>query len=175
MLPEIRGPEDVPLLDVDRLSITIPSGGALVHPVRDVSFTVARKVTVGIVGEGGSGNTLTSLARTGLTVQQVRVSGAVRLRGRELVGTPPKAMREIRGREFGYVFRDPQASLNPLMRCGDQVAEELHVHRGMHKEAAIARAVELFDRVGLKNPARCARLYPHEQVRDRLDRRLHLD
>jgi peptide/nickel transport system ATP-binding protein len=162
MLSETRGTEDVPLLEVERLSIAIPVGGTLAHPVRDVSFTVTHGEIVGIVGESGSGKTLTSLALTGLTVPQARVSGEVRLRGRNLVGLSGKAMRGVRGREFGYVFQDPQASLNPLMRCGDQVAEALHVHQGIRKEAGIARAVELFGRVGLRNPARCARLYPHE-------------
>jgi peptide/nickel transport system ATP-binding protein len=162
MLSETRGTEDVPLLDVERLSITIRAGGTVAHPVRDVSFKIASGEVLGIVGESGSGKTLTSLALTGLTVPQAHVSGEVRLRGRNLVGLSGKAMRGIRGREFGYVFQDPQASLNPLMRCGDQVAEALHVHQGIRKEAGSARAVELFDRVGLKNPARCARLYPHE-------------
>lgn len=132
------------------------------RPVRGVSFDVNAGEIVGIVGESGSGKTLTSLALTGLTPRTATVGGSVRLDGRQILGLNKRALRELRGRRFGYVFQDPQAALNPLMTCGDQVAETLHTHLGMPMQKAKERAIELFRQVGLRHPERCITQYPHE-------------
>jgi oligopeptide/dipeptide ABC transporter ATP-binding protein len=152
-----------PLLEVEDLTIEVRGADGTALPiVRGVSFTVADGEVLGIVGESGSGKTMTLLALLGLLPPRVRVRGAVRFRGRDLLTLSEPELRKLRGAEIAVVFQDPMSSLNPVQRVGDQVAEQLRAHRGLDRGAAAKRAIELLERVGIPHAASRARSYPHE-------------
>jgi oligopeptide/dipeptide ABC transporter ATP-binding protein len=150
-----------PVLQVDALSVR---AGAL-DLVRDVSLTLSPGERVGLIGESGSGKSLTSLALLGLLPEGVRATGSVRLAGadHDLIGARERQMARIRGRRMAMVFQEPMTALNPTMRIGDQVGEVMRIHGTVpDRRAARAAALELLDRVRLPDPARAARAYPHE-------------
>jgi peptide/nickel transport system ATP-binding protein len=130
--------------------------------VDDVSFTIGEGERLAMIGESGSGKTLTALALIGLTPEAATVTGSVRFNGTELIGRSERDIKELRGEQMAMVFQNPQTALNPLMRVGKQVAEPLRRHRGLSKQAAIAAAIELCARVGLPDPERTVRAYPHQ-------------
>ncbi|WP_432564235.1 ABC transporter ATP-binding protein [Kineococcus sp. SYSU DK003] len=116
-----------------------------------------------LVGESGSGKSVTAMTVLGLTRSpRTRVSGSIRYAGRELVDLPEPEFRRLRGAEMSMVFQDPMTSLNPLHRVGRQVAETLQLHEGLDRRAAAERAVEALDAVGIRDPRRAVRSYPHE-------------
>ncbi|MEC3981079.1 ABC transporter ATP-binding protein [Amycolatopsis sp. H20-H5] len=125
--------------------------------VKGVSFEVGRGERVGLIGESGSGKSLTALSVMGLLPDELRPSGSVKLNGRELLGASEKELSRLRGNEMCMVFQEPMTALNPAMRVGAQVAEPLRVHgtRRDHRAAA----VELLDSVGLPGTAKA---YPHQ-------------
>jgi peptide/nickel transport system ATP-binding protein len=149
------------VLTVDGLSVGV-GGRRLVH---DLSFAIGRGERVGLIGESGSGKSLTALAVMGLLPEGLAASGSVRLAGtgHDLVGAPEKALSRLRGRDVAMVFQEPMTALNPTMRIGDQVAESMLVH-GTRRDRGDARAlaVELLDQVGLPSPADTARAYPFQ-------------
>ncbi len=100
--------------------------------LHDVSFTIGRGERVGLIGESGSGKSLTSLALLGLLPEDARVSGSVRLEGvdHDLLGASDRRMARVRGRDLTMVFQEPMTALNPTMRVGDQVAETITIHGG---------------------------------------------
>ncbi|GGD34206.1 ABC transporter ATP-binding protein [Aureimonas glaciei] len=152
-------PAAPPVLAIDHLSV----GTGDVDLVIDVSLQVAPGETLCLVGESGCGKSLTCLAAMGLLADPVRQqAGSVVLGGRELTGLGEKQLRQIRGRDMAMIFQDPVGSLNPVQRVGRQVAEALVVHEGIGMRAAMPRAIELLDRVGIKNPAERAKAYPHQ-------------
>ena len=146
-----------PLLAVEGLSIEFPSNGAAwLAVVEDVSFNVKQGEVVAIVGESGSGKTVTSLALLGLVpFRGGRVSGGLgairRTRGRCFERA---RLRRIRGARIAMIFQQPNLSLNPAYKVGNQIAESILSHEGGSRKAARARAVELLDRVGFRIP-RC--------------------
>ncbi|GHD61196.1 peptide ABC transporter permease [Thalassobaculum fulvum] len=156
------------LLRVDGLHLAIGHGPGALPAVRDVSLAVAPGETLAVVGESGSGKTLTGLAILGLLPPVVRVTGGrILYTGRDgttvdLARLGEPALRRLRGDELSMVFQDPSASLNPVHRVGDQVAETIRAHRDLSAAEARRRAVALLDRVGLPDAARRARAYPHE-------------
>jgi len=130
--------------------------------VHGVSLAVPAKQTVAVVGESGCGKSLTMLALIGLLSPPLRISGGhVRLAGRELTGLAERDLRAIRGRDVAMIYQDPMTSLNPLMRIGTQVVEAMTAH-GVGKAAARTRMLDLLARVGIPDPHRTARAYPHE-------------
>ncbi len=150
-------PDDV-LLDVRDLRVSARD----VEIVHGVDLQLRRGEIVGVVGESGSGKSLTMLALMRLLDPPLRVSGgSVRFRGRDLARLDAQEIRDLRGREIAMVYQDPMTSLNPLMRVGDQVVEGLRAH-GVPKAEARERCVELFARVGIPDPRRTVRAYPHE-------------
>lgn len=151
-----------PVLQVRDLTIRIPSDDSLAAPVTGLSFDIAPGEIVGLVGESGSGKSLSSLALTGLAPEGAEVAGTVEFNGEDLLSVDNERLRDIRGRDISYVFQDPQAALNPLMTCGQQIIEAIRRHRGGRKAAARRRAVELLDAVGIRNAAEAADKYPHE-------------
>jgi len=146
------------LLEVSGLTIRFGEQAV----VDDVSFTIDEGERLAMIGESGSGKTLTALALIGLTPESATVSGSVRLNGSELIGRSERDIKALRGEQIAMVFQNPQTALNPLMRVGKQVAEPLRRHRGLSRQSAIAAAIELCARVGLPDPARTVRAYPHQ-------------
>ena len=133
--------------------------------VQDVAFTLARGERVGLIGESGSGKSLTALSLLGLLPEGLRAAGSVRLAavGHDLVGAGERTMSRVRGREIAMVFQEPMTALNPTMRVGDQVAEAMLLHRTRpDRRSARRAAVELLASVRLPEPAGAARAYPHQ-------------
>jgi peptide/nickel transport system ATP-binding protein len=150
------------LLEVANLSIDLPTSDGARRIVREASFTLDRGQTLGIVGESGSGKTMTALALMGLLPDGAMTSGAILFEGRDLTKLSESAMQILRGDRIAMIFQEPMTALNPLHAIGSQIAEPLILHRGLSKAAAQAEAVQLLQRVGLPDPARRARAYPHE-------------
>lgn len=133
--------------------------------VENVDFTVRAGERVGLIGESGSGKSLTALALMGLLPEGLRADGSVRVAGvgHELVGADERAMSRVRGRNIAMVFQEPMTALNPTMRAGDQVVESMLIHRTRpNRRSARSAAIELLDQVGLPDPAGTARAYPHQ-------------
>jgi peptide/nickel transport system ATP-binding protein len=155
----------VSLLDVTDLSVTFAHRGERpVRAVDGVSFSVNAGEVVGLVGESGCGKSVTSLAVMGLLPRQrgVQVSGQAVFDGTDLLRMDPRAMRDIRGRDVAMIFQDPLSSLNPVVPIGVQVTEVLARHRGMTGDAARKEAAHLLDRVGIPDPRRRLKEYPHQ-------------
>jgi peptide/nickel transport system ATP-binding protein len=152
------------LLEVDDLSVTFARRGVEpTYAVDGVSFTVDTGQTIGLVGESGCGKSVTSLAIMGLLPRRgVRVSGQVRLDGANLLDLSPGDMRDIRGRDIAMIFQDPMSSLNPVVPIGVQVTEVLERHRNLKGDKAKKEAASLLERVGIPDPTRRLKEYPHQ-------------
>jgi oligopeptide/dipeptide ABC transporter ATP-binding protein len=151
------------LLEIKDLTVSFPGRDGTATVVAGVNWTVERGETLAVVGESGSGKSVSVLALTGLLPSPpARISGEAWFDGQQLIGAPDDALRRIRGDRIGMVFQDPMTSLNPYLRIGEQVTEGLVAHRGLSKREAADRAVELLDLVGIPDPGRRARSYPHE-------------
>jgi oligopeptide transport system ATP-binding protein len=133
--------------------------------VADVSFSIRRGERVGLIGESGSGKSLTGLSLMGLLPEDLVASGSVRLSGSDLevVGAADAALSRVRGRDVAMVFQEPMTALNPTMRVGDQVAEALLIHHTVpDRRTAQQGTVDLLEQVRLPEPAETARAYPHQ-------------
>ncbi|GAB3490724.1 ATP-binding cassette domain-containing protein [Amycolatopsis cihanbeyliensis] len=131
--------------------------------VEDVSFTVEPGERVGLIGESGSGKSLTAAAIMGLLPPGLTATGSARLADRELLGAGERTLSGLRGRSMAMVFQEPMSALNPAMRVGRQVAEVMLLHHTRpNRRAARLAAVDLLDRVRLPDPERIARAYPHQ-------------
>ncbi|MFF8601343.1 dipeptide ABC transporter ATP-binding protein [Streptomyces sp. NPDC015232] len=151
-----------PVLSVRDLEISFPSEAGPVAAVRGVGFDLLPGRTLGIVGESGSGKSATAMGVMGLLPPTARVSGQVLLGGRDLVGLDDKRLSHVRGKDIGMVFQDPLSALTPIFSVGRQLADALRVHQDLSRQAAWNRAVELLDLVGIPEPHRRARSFPHE-------------
>ncbi|HET9876454.1 MAG TPA: ABC transporter ATP-binding protein [Mycobacterium sp.] len=152
-----------PLLQVTDLAVTFTTGSERVNAVRGISYHVDPGEVVAMVGESGSGKSAAAMAVVGLLPEYAEVSGSVRLHGTELLGLADPAMSRFRGAAIGMVFQDPMSALTPVYTVGDQIAEAIQVHQpGIGRTAARRRAVELLDLVGIAQPDRRARAFPHE-------------
>jgi len=163
--PADEAPGAQPLLSVRDLFVSFGRGQTPVEAVAGVSFDVPFGSTVGVVGESGSGKSVTSLALTRLFSKSsdVTIRGSVLFQGQNLVTLPVQQLRKIRGAGISYVFQDPLSSLNPVRRCGEQVAEAIRIHETRTDSSeADRRVVELFERLGLPRAREVAQKYPHE-------------
>lgn len=151
-----------PILEVEDLRVRIGTSRGVVHAVQDVGFTVARGEFLAILGESGCGKSATARAIAGLGYgPRGEISGSIRLDGEDLAAMPDSRRRRYRGSGIAMVFQDALASLNPVQRVGNQIAESLRVG-GMSRGQARARVLELLADVGIPDPARRSRAYPHE-------------
>ena len=152
-----------PILRIEDLRVAFSTEEGVVQAVDGVSCSVAPGRTLGIVGESGSGKTVLSLTAMGLTRSAAtRISGRIAYRGRDLLALPPVEMRAVCGAGIAMVFQDPMSSLHPFHRVGAQLAEAVTTHRGGSRRAAQSRAEELLGLVGIPDPPRVARAFPHE-------------
>jgi peptide/nickel transport system permease protein len=151
------------LLELRGLTVEIETDTGNFRPVRDVALHIDAGETLALVGESGSGKSLTGLAITGLLPNVARVTGGVALLdGIDLTRLPEEELRRLRGRAMALIFQDPASSLNPVHRVGDQIAEAIRAHRNYSARGAATEAVTLLRRVGIPDPERRARAYPHE-------------
>jgi oligopeptide/dipeptide ABC transporter ATP-binding protein len=152
-----------PILTVDDLRVSFATEDGVVQAVDGVSFGLASGEVLAIVGESGCGKSVTAQTLTGLTrASNARISGSINFRGREINGLNDDQLRDVRGEQIAMVFQDPMCALNPVYRVGDQIAEMIRAHRDVSKREARSRAVELLRSVGIPNPERRVRHYPHE-------------
>ncbi len=152
-----------PLLEVTDLAVTFGADGGPVTAVRGISYRIGPGEVVAMVGESGSGKSVSAMAVVGLLPEYARVRGSVRLHDTELLGLGDGPMSRVRGKSVGMVFQDPMSALTPVYTVGDQIAEAIEVHQPrVGRGAARRRAVELLDLVGIAQPERRARAFPHE-------------
>ncbi|WP_103501487.1 ABC transporter ATP-binding protein [Streptomyces sp. SM14] len=152
------------LLSVDELAVTFTAKGRKdFQAVSGVSFSVDQGEVIGLVGESGCGKSVTSLALMGLLPSKgVRVGGRAEFDGTDLFGLRKSQLRDMRGTQLAMIFQDPLSSLNPVVPIGVQVTEILSRHRGLRGEKARKEAAHLLDRVGIPDPTRRLKEYPHQ-------------
>ena len=152
----------MPLIEVKNLSVQLHTQRGPAQAVRDISFSLARGETLGLIGESGCGKSITALSLMGLLPDNATVGGSIRFDGQELVGASDDALRRLRGNRIGMIFQEPMTALNPVHTVGHQVAEPLRLHRGASRNDARQQALALMDRVGIANAAGRFDAYPHQ-------------
>ncbi len=150
------------VLEIQSLSVRYHTPDGQVDAVSDLSLEIAAGECVGVVGESGAGKSQAFLAVMGLLAPNAVVAGEARLKGRELLGADPRALRELRGAELAMIFQDPMTSLAPHIKVGDQIAEVLVVHKRMSWRDARASALQLLEQAQVTDAARRLTQYPHE-------------
>lgn len=155
----------LPLLQVNNLSISFKQEDEIVPAVKGISFTAYKGKLTAIVGESGSGKSITSLSVLQLLPKQAITEGEIIFNHKEpvnIITTSEKTIRSIRGNDIAMIFQEPMTSLNPVFTCGHQVMESLIQHKKLNKAAARQVALKLFEEVELPNPAAMLDRYPHE-------------
>ena len=151
------------LLEVDNLQTHFRTPDGVNRAVDGISFAVEARETVAIVGESGCGKSVTANSILRLVPQPPgRIGGAIRFQGRDLLKLNERAMREVRGNDISMIFQEPMTSLNPVLTIGRQIAEPLRLHQGLSRESVEQRVVEMLGLVGIAEPRRRAREYPHQ-------------
>ncbi len=152
-----------PLLEVSGLTIHFVTPEGRLRAVDGVSFTLERGRTLGVVGESGSGKTVLSESIMGLLPRRgVEQRGSIRFEGHEIAGLTPRQRRPYWGTQMAMVFQDSMSSLNPVMRIGHQITEAIHQHFDVPRDDARERALALMHSVGIPEPERRLREYPHQ-------------
>jgi peptide/nickel transport system ATP-binding protein len=152
-----------PVIEVTNLAIAYATRGGDVTAVRDVSFSIGRGETLGLVGESGCGKSTVAyslvsyLGRNGKVVR-----GDIRFQGQSLIGRSPEALRQLRGDRIAMVFQDPMTSLNPVLPIGEQLAEVLTVHHRVSADEARERCLAMLRRVYMPDPEKVLERYPHQ-------------
>ena len=151
-----------PLIQLENLAVTFLTPRGAFRAVRSASLEIRRGEVLGLVGESGCGKSTVAFAMMDYLPDSALVEGAVRFEGMDISEFTDAELRELRGNRIAMVYQDPITSLNPSMRVGPQIEEVLRQHLDMDSDAAQQRAVELFDSVGLADPERIGRRYPHQ-------------
>ena len=154
----------MPLLNVDNLSVSFVTRNGTNQAVDNVSFSVEQRQITAIIGESGSGKSVSCYAMLGLVPSPPgRIDGGTALfQGQDLLALSEAELRAIRGRDIAMIFQDPMTCLNPFMKIGDQLIEPLTLHKGMAKGPAREQAVALLDEVGIRDPQAAMGAFPHE-------------
>src|SRR6266478_5851553 len=151
------------LLEVENLQTHFRTPDGVIRAVDGISFAVEAGETVAIVGESGCGKSVTANSILRLVPQPPgKIGGAIRFQGRDLLKLSERAMREVRGNDISMIFQEPMTSLNPVLTIGRQIAEPLRLHQGLSREGVEKRVVEMLGLVGIAEPRRRAREYPHQ-------------
>lgn len=149
-------------LSVNSLSVSFPTDDGLVTAVRDISFDLHAGEVLGVVGESGSGKSVSSMAIMGLLPDNARVTGSVKFGDSEIVGMKERGLRRLRGAGIAMIFQDPMTSLNPVHTIGKQLGEAYTAHHKVSRAGVRSRVLEVLDTVGIPQPERRAKQYPHE-------------
>ncbi|MCX4648519.1 ABC transporter ATP-binding protein [Streptomyces sp. NBC_01446] len=157
-------PTAPPVLEFQDLRVDFRLAGSTVHAVRGVNLSVAAGETLAVVGESGSGKSATALSALRLNPEppSVYAGGEILLDGRDVLGLSERQLRRVRGAEISMVFQDPMTSLDPLQRVGHQITEVLRLHGDHTRAEARNAALTALDEVGIPDPERRFRQYPHE-------------
>jgi len=151
------------LLEIENLQTHFRTPEGVNRAVDGISLTVEAGETVAIVGESGCGKTVTAYSILRLVPEPPgRIAGAIRFEGVDLLKLDDRAMRDIRGNHISMIFQEPMTSLNPVLTVGRQIGETLRLHQGLGRWAAERRAIEMLGLVGVADPERRAREYPHQ-------------
>ncbi|MFM9941478.1 MAG: ABC transporter ATP-binding protein [Hyphomicrobiaceae bacterium] len=152
------------IVNVRGLNVTFQTGGAApVRAVNGVDLSIARGEVLALLGESGSGKSVTLRALIRLNPQHItKVSGDIRVAGIDVNALEPQALQDFRGGVASMIFQDPGLALDPVYRVGDQIAETVMRHKGVSQTEARKRALELFERVRIPSPERRLDAYPHE-------------
>ena len=153
----------MPLLEVENLQVHFRTPTGINRAVDGVSFHVDPGETLAIVGESGCGKSVTSMSMMRLIPEPPgKIAGSIRLEGRDILALSDREMRALRGNDISMIFQEPMTSLNPVLTVGRQIGETLRLHQGLDQAQAEARAVEMLTLVGIPEPARRVREYPHQ-------------
>ena len=152
------------ILEIKDLCVEFQTVEGVVHAVDHLNYTLHKGEKLGIVGESGSGKSVSSLGMMQLIPNPPgRITGGeILYHGKDLVKASEKEMQKLRGNEISMIFQEPMTSLNPIIKCGKQIAESLRLHRGMKKKEAMEEAVRMMRAVGIANPEVRAHEYPHQ-------------
>ena len=152
-----------PLLSIESLQVHFRTPDGANRAVDGVSFAIQAGETLAIVGESGCGKSVTAMSILRLLPEPpASIAGAIRFEGTNLLDLPDRAMRKIRGNDISVIFQEPMTSLNPVLTVGRQIGETLRLHQGLSRREAEARAVEMLTLVGIPEPVRRVREYPHQ-------------
>ncbi len=151
------------LLSVNKLKTHFSTPDGVIRAVDDVSFKVDKGKVLGLVGESGCGKSITALSLMRLVPPPGRiVSGEIYFDGHNLLQLSSEEIRKLRGNSMAMIFQDPMTSLNPVFTIGNQIAETLRVHKGLKRSEALGKAQFLLQRVGIPDPSRRVKEYPHQ-------------
>lgn len=157
------GKTAAPVIKVENLGIAYETRTGDVHAVRDVSFEIHRGETLGIVGESGCGKSTVAYGLVNYLGKNGKiVKGDIYFQGQSLVGRSPEELRKLRGDQISMVYQDPMTSLNPVLTIGEQMIEVLTIHRGISKEEARTRCIDMLARVYMPDPEKVLNRYPHQ-------------
>ncbi|MCK4546402.1 MAG: ABC transporter ATP-binding protein [Candidatus Eisenbacteria sp.] len=158
--PELKSTH---LLEIKALTVEFPMDQGVLRAVDEVSLSLARGESLGLVGESGCGKSVMAQSILGLLPPPGRVrAGEILFDGMDLVKLSPPELRKVRGRRIGIVFQEPMRSLNPVLRCGEQVAEVLRAHRGVRGGEARAQVCAIFEQMGFHDGGDLYDAYPHQ-------------
>ncbi len=152
------------LLEVEHLTTEFTTRSGMVRSVRDVSFSIDKGEILALVGESGSGKSVTSLSIMGLLASNGRIAKGSKIMfdGVNLLDLSERKMQHIRGNSISMIFQEPMTSLNPIFTVGDQILESIQLHTKLSKKEAHEKLLHIMDTVGIPNPAKRIKDYPHQ-------------